>query len=105
MKIKTANIRCVNPHGKTELKEVNVKKVLEFNGELFFIHRSASEQRWSVSHYETGLRVGVTEKTIAAAEKAFNAVMEKKARVLQAAVTDKLKQYGPANKLPEGGNE
>jgi hypothetical protein len=99
MKIKTANIRIFKSvDGQNHLQEVHVKKFFSFNDELFFIHKSFIGNGWSITHYKTGLSVGVkNERTVAAAELKFNKVMEIKKQELQNAVRSGLATYGAAN--------
>lgn len=104
MKIKTANIRILKPGGKMELKSVDVKKVFEYAGELFFIHRGVPDS-WAVTHYMTGMAACKNIQRLKDVEEKFTAAMEKSdarlANLLPTAIEKALADHGVANELPE----
>lgn len=74
--MKTANVRIFQQRGRTALREVTAKKIIEYAGEVFFIHRGIEKDTWTVSHYRTEFSVATNGKTMKVAEHKFFSVME-----------------------------
>ena len=101
--VKKANIRTFAADGGYTTKEVNVEKVIEFGGEVFFIHcANETPSLFAVSHYITGMRT-VTAPTVARVEKLFNDFMngETVKKTLRDVIDRALTLYGAVNELEE----
>jgi len=68
--MKTANIRILQSEGQSRLEAVQIRKMLEYAGEAFFIHRGFGKT-WTVSHYRTGFAAVKNARTMKEAEKNF----------------------------------
>lgn len=99
--MKTANIRILQSKGQSRLEAVQIRKMLEYAGEAFFIHRGFYGKTWTVSHYRTGFAAVKNARTMKEAEKKFFLVMEQQKKNLQAELKRVINQYGAANESAE----
>lgn len=98
--MKTANIQILQSKGQSRLEVVQIRKMLEYAGEAFFIHRGSYGKTWTVSHYQTGFATVKNARTMKEAEEKFLLVMERQKKNLHAELKRVISQYGVANKLP-----